>query len=327
MRSLASRGYSSTPEIKTGFRLLRTVPHGVPLALVGCGRWGRHVLRDLVALQCDVSVVALSGATRAFALAHGATRASADLDALSPDIAAAVVATPAATHAAVVEQLLERGIPVFCEKPLVTNGEDARRLARAAGGRLFVMDKWRYHPGIERMAEVRRSGELGRPLGLRTARLQPGRVHQDIDPVWTLAPHDLSIALEILGDIPEPQSAVGERDGDQLLGLAAILGTDPWFTFEVSATHPDYRREARLICEAGSVSLLGGAIDVLHVVRRGADGVEQWPVSGELPLMRELRAFLEYVNGGPSPRSSVGDAVRSVEVLEALHHMAKQGRT
>ncbi len=73
-----------------------------------------------------------------------------------------MVATSTISHAAVIESVLERGVPVFVEKPLTPDLADAERIASRGGGLVFVMDKWRYHPGVEEMGAIARSGELGR---------------------------------------------------------------------------------------------------------------------------------------------------------------------
>src|SRR5215212_9753121 len=120
------------------------------IALVGVGRWGRNVLRDLVDLGCRVTAVARGAGTAERARALGAHAIVGSLDEL-PDVAGAVVVTPTATHAEVVESLLDRDVPVFVEKPLAPDADTARRLAALGEGRLFVMDKWRYHPGVEEL--------------------------------------------------------------------------------------------------------------------------------------------------------------------------------
>ena len=191
-----------------------------PVGLVGCGRWGRFILRDLVALGCEVTVVSRTEAHRAHAREAGARQVVDDLSAL-PAVAGVVVAVPVSAHADVVERVLLRGVPVFCEKPLTNDGARAAQLARAGEGRLFVMDKWRYHPGIRRLAEIARREELGKVVGLRTTRVQPGCPYTDVDAVWILAPHDLSIAIEVLGFVPEPRTAVVEHDGAVIVGLSA----------------------------------------------------------------------------------------------------------
>ncbi|MCA1636101.1 MAG: Gfo/Idh/MocA family oxidoreductase [Acidobacteria bacterium] len=123
------------------------------VGLVGCGRWGRHILRDLVSLGCDVLVATKSAESRKYASERGASLIVDEHEQL-PELDGVVVATPTDTHAAVLEAVLERGVPVYSEKPLTCDAESAARLASAAPERLFVMDKWRYHPGIERRRKL-----------------------------------------------------------------------------------------------------------------------------------------------------------------------------
>jgi predicted dehydrogenase len=171
------------------------------IALVGCGRWGAHILHDLVFLGCEVHVAANSTDSRERAAAGGAASFRERLEDL-PTVGGAVVAVPTMWHADVIRRLAPRDIPIFVEKPMTPDAEEARRLAATLPGRLFVMDKWRYHPGIEALRDIARSGEMGRVIGLSTWRLDWGSPHADVDAVWILAPHDLSIALEILGTSP-----------------------------------------------------------------------------------------------------------------------------
>ena len=116
------------------------------MALVGPGKWGRLILRDLVALGAETVVVDHTGQNRELALEAGAAEVVESVEALPERVAGGVVATPTSTHAEVVEQLLERPLAVFCEKPLTTDPAAAARIAAAAPDRVFVMHKWRYHP-------------------------------------------------------------------------------------------------------------------------------------------------------------------------------------
>src|SRR6476646_6231973 len=95
----------------------------------------------------------------------------------------------------------------------------ARRLAAAAPDRLFVMDKWRYHPGVAELARIARSGELGPVVGIHSRRVTLGHRYSDVSTVWIHAPHDLAIALELLGSVPEPRHAVAEVVGGEMAGL------------------------------------------------------------------------------------------------------------
>jgi predicted dehydrogenase len=289
------------------------------IGLVGCGAWGKHILRDLVSLGCEVAVVARSEARRANAGDGGAARVVGSIGELPP-VDGIVVATSTATHAAVVDEVLERRVPVFVEKPLTDDPSAADRLAAAAPGRLFVMDKWRYHPGVELLAGIARTRELGRVIGLRTTRIGWGNPH-DVDPIWMLAPHDLAIALEILGALPEPRSAVADSSDGSASGLVAVLGETPWQALEVSARAIERRREIALVCEEGVAFLPDGYSDHVLIATTTPEP-ELRPISTELPLLRELRAFVEHLRGGPPPRSSAAEGAAVVRVISELRSLA-----
>jgi predicted dehydrogenase len=294
------------------------------IGLIGCGAWGRHILRDLTVLGCDVTVVARSPASVERARAGGAAEIVGAVSALG-ELDGAVVATPTVTHTEVVGSLLDREIPIFCEKPLCADAQDARDLASAASGRLFVMDKWRYHHGIEALAAIARSGELGAVHGIVSVREQWGNPHRDVDSVWIHLPHDLAIGLEILGHLPPPRSAVAELVDGDAIGLHGLLGAAPWLLVSHSAAAPATRRLVRLVCEHGTATLGDGYDEALAISRgapeRGREP-ERRPIDPEWPLLRELRAFVEHVRGGPPPRSGAAEHVEIVERLAALRVLA-----
>jgi predicted dehydrogenase len=237
-----------------------------------------------------------------------------------------VVATPTATHGDVVAEALELGVPVFVEKPLTADVTSARRLAAAAPDRLFVMDKWRYHPGVRELARIAQSGELGPVVGIHSRRVTLGHRYSDVNTVWIHAPHDLAIALEVLGRVPDPRHAVSELVGGEIAGLTAVLGESPWMVLEVSTLAPGHRRELRLVCEQGVAQLDGGYAEDVVIARAGKiqeDAVERRPVTGELPLLAELRAFVEHLQGGPPPQSSAADAVEIVEAVAGMIALAQ----
>ncbi|HKX47039.1 MAG TPA: Gfo/Idh/MocA family oxidoreductase [Gaiellaceae bacterium] len=297
------------------------------VGLVGCGRWGRHILRDLVSLGCEVPVVARSDASRARAEEGGASAIVARIQEL-PAFDGVVVATTTSTHAAVVDEVLERGAPVFCEKPLTNDAGAAARLATSAPNRLFVMDKWRYHPGVLELAAIARERRLGDIFGITTTRLGWGNPHDDVDSVWVLAPHDLSIALEVLGALPRPSAAVASGDSGGLVSMSAFLrGQGWWHALDVSARAPERSRRVELHCAEG-LAVLAGAWDNHVTVFRG-EGADPEPerieTPGELPLLAQLRAFVEHLQGGPPPRSSAAEGAAIVAALSELRHLAESG--
>ncbi len=303
---------------------------GPVVALIGCGRWGHHILRDLQLLGCEVPVVTRSPESRVLAKRCGASSVASRVIDLPASVDAVVVATPTSTHASVLDEVLALGLPVYTEKPMTCDPESAARLARDASGQLFVMDKWRYHPGVGALSEIARSGELGKVRGLRTTRVQWGGPHEDVDPIWILLPHDLSIALHILGAIPSPRAAMLEGPVDAPLGLIGLLDGEAECVIEVSAGRSEQRRHIELLCEHGVASLGDSDYTAVRIARTGADReTETRLVSDELPLLRELRAFVDHVRGGPPPLSNAIDGAAIVEAVASLRVLAglDQGST
>ena len=303
---------------------------GTSIGLVGCGRWGRFILRDLVALGCDTWTVVHSAESAENARTYGAHRIVESIAALPRDLAGYVVAVPTVHHAAVVQALLDRERPIFVEKPMTPDLASAQDLVRKAGERLFVMHKWRHHPGIEAMAAMIRNGTLGRLRMIKTRRNQWGLPHTDVDAVWILLPHDLSIVLHFLNALPEPVWAVGEqRAKDWFVSLAGQLGHDPAVFVEVSAHTPLKERGVVLSFEEGALMMADPLAD--HILLRRSDAgemgapVEKIPVSTEYPLLRELRAFVGHLHGGPPPYSSAEDGLRIVEMIARMRAMAQGG--
>jgi len=291
----------------------------IVVGVAGCGRWGANVVRDLVGLGATVLVADPDPARRTWARDAGAHDTVADLDALA-DCAGYVVVTPAAAHRASCAVLLERGAPVFVEKPAGTSVADVEALAELGAGRLFVMHKWRYHPGVLALAALVRGGALGAPVTLVTTRTGPQALPADVDVTWHLAVHDLAIALEVLGSIPRVEHAEGARDGDgRLLRIEARLRTTDGAEHHltVAAEDPVYGREIRCIGADATAVLTRPDAPALEVTR--VDGAtELVPLAAELPLVRELAAFLVYCEGGPVPKSSMTDALAIARGLVAI---------
>ena len=295
------------------------------LALVGVGRWGRHILRDLVSLGCEVHAVARSDESIERAREFGAASVSPSIEEL-PAVDGAVAAPITTAHAEVVRELAQHTSgPIFCEKPLTADLPTAELLVDLCGDRLFVMDKWRYHAGILELARLARSGELGEIQGIALRRVTTRTPHPDVNTIWTHLPHDLSIAIEILGEIPPLTHAVGEFVAGELRGAASILGSDPWVAIEVSDCAPDHRREARVV-GSDAVAILDGGWAEHVTVRRFSGEDEQISTPGDLPLLAELRAFAEHVTGGPPPKSSAAEGLAVVRrVQEVIDRSSEQG--
>ena len=313
------------------------------LVLVGHGIWGKLILRDLLALRRSVWVVESHEIHRTKAAEVLAaskyshhTRAVATIDEIPCRRAGWVIATPAVTHEEVTLQVLQRSGPVLCEKPLTTDLPSAQRLVAAGGDRLFVGHIWCYHPGVELLASIARSGELGPVTQLRTWRANWTSPRQDVDSVWNLAPHDVSLAQFILQTSPQPVAAFAEFQQDRCVGMLGVLGTSanpsqmPRAIFEVSNRYGDKRRELRLHCRDGVAVISDTASSHVQITRSAPDGsplVETRPFSKESALLRELSAFCDHVDGGPPPLTTAAQGLEVVAAITKLRQIAGIDRT
>jgi predicted dehydrogenase len=288
------------------------------IGLAGCGRWGKLILRDLRELGAEVAVAAPSEATRKAALEAGAVSVHAYSEAL-PDCDGYVVAVPTIRHAEVTRGLLSRNKPIYVEKPLTARLEDALEIVADAPDRVFCMDKWRYHGGVLKLAELAQSGELGELVEIRSWRLGWGNPHDDVSAIWILAPHDLSIAYEILGFLPPVRSASATmvKGGGESLQGTLQGDTGPRVSMEISSLHPVKRRSLVVIGTKGSAQF-GDSYD--EVVRLALHGQEprEIPIKTDMPLLAELRAFLGHLAGGPPPKSSARAAAIIVRRISEL---------
>lgn len=297
------------------------------IGLVGVGNWGKLILRDLVSLGCEVHAVAVSTSSIANAQEFGAASIVSSISEL-PELDAAVAAPIVTRHAEVVMALGEaQSGPIYCEKPLTADSLEADRLVDALGDRLFVMDKWRYQAGVLELARIANSGEIGDLQSISLRRVATRNPHPDVNTVWTHMPHDLSIALEILGEIPPVTHAIEEVVNDQVVGLRTTLGSDPWVAVEISDGAIESHRELRVVGSTGIAILAGGWSEEVIVRRFDGQDDEVIPAKGELPLLAELRAFVEHVDGGPAPKSSAAEGALNVRRIEEALAMAGSERT
>lgn len=300
------------------------------IGLVGCGRWGRYILRDLKSLGCHVTVASRSEGSIANAHEYGADDIVDTAERLSADLDGYVVASPTVSHLPVTRALIDHKKPIYVEKPLTHDLAGAKALLALAREHVFIMHKWRYHPGVLALQSIAATGEFGRVQGLRSVRKQWLSPHSDVDAIWILAPHDVSIATHILGEVPTPVSASADPIGPAGSGLTGQLvdeATGARIEISVSASSPVWKREIVLGCKEAVISM--GHDDYTSIeIRRWPDSSagpiepETRSVDDSLPLFLELEAFVGHVRGGPPPTTSLQEEVRMLEVLAQLRAMA-----
>jgi predicted dehydrogenase len=288
------------------------------VGLVGCGRWGANVLRDLVALGAEVTVADPDADRRDRALAAGASKGVSSAEQL-PQCDGYVVVTPASAHRTVCEYLIGRGAPAFVEKPPCNDLADVEALARIGRDHLFVMHKWRYHPGIRALAQLASSGKLGTPRRLETTRTGPEPLPPDVDVLWHLGTHDLSIAVEILGAVAPVQEARVTRGPDGRITqcratMARAPGPDHCMTLAAGVAD----RVRRVVVSGTEASAALDHPDAPTVSVQTHDRIEHVAIPMTMPLAEELAVFLAYLDGGPPPVSDMATALDIARRLSEL---------
>ncbi|MGB7444264.1 MAG: Gfo/Idh/MocA family oxidoreductase [Coleofasciculaceae cyanobacterium] len=193
----------------------------IKIAVLGAGRWGRHLVRNFLAHPHALLVAVLDPKPELLA----ATRQNFDLNEFvylakdwsslpkNLEIEAVAIATPAVTHYTLIREALQRGYHVLAEKPLtldVAECIELCRLAQQQQRQLMVDHTYLFHPAVERSQEVVKSGRLGELRYGYGARTHLGPVRQDVDALWDLAIHDIAIFNNWLGQVPEAVQATGQ---------------------------------------------------------------------------------------------------------------------
>ena len=189
----------------------------VRVAVIGCGYWGPNLVRNFSACPqttlvavCDKDPARLQRTTAL----HPHVDACEDLnDVLESDAVDAVaIATPVSTHAPIAMAALEAGKHVLIEKPLAASVPEAENMVAFANERhltLMVDHTFVYSPPVRKMKETLDSGELGDIYFIDSVRINLGLFQHDVNVVWDLAPHDLSILDYLIERLPKSLSAFG----------------------------------------------------------------------------------------------------------------------
>src|SRR5438067_12069238 len=187
----------------------------VNVAVVGVGYWGKNLVRNFyelgaLTLLCDERGSVESSCKNDYENVRFCRDFRAVL--ADPSIDAVALATPAVTHYEMTKAALEAGKDVLVEKPLaidVKHGEELVRLADAKSRILMVGHILRYHPAILKLQSLIQDGTLGKINYLYSNRLNIGKIRTEENILWSFAPHDISVMLSLLNEMPTRVSCRG----------------------------------------------------------------------------------------------------------------------
>ena len=317
------------------------------VAVLGCGQWGRNLVRNLAALGaleaiCDEAPAALDWA-RAH---HPGVRVTSSVAAVleDPAVDAVVIATPPSTHASLTRQALEADKDALVEKPLALTadeGQEAVDLARRRNRILMVGHLLEYHPAVIRLRELVRDGELGKIQYLYSNRLNLGRIRTEENALWSFAPHDLHVILRVLGEEPAEIACHGgsylqHRVADVTMTVLSFASGVRAHVF-VSWLHP-FKEQKLVVVGDRKMAVFDDTLQTgkLQLFPHRVDWVDRVPVAVRAqaefvplpdlePLSEECRHFLECLETRNRPRTDGTAAVTILRILESCQASLDSG--
>ncbi|MEW5945083.1 MAG: Gfo/Idh/MocA family oxidoreductase [bacterium] len=334
----------------------------VRIAVIGAGYWGKNLVRSFYGVEggrlaavCDVAPGAFSSLKRLYrdvryVRDYGEVISSGDVDAV-------VVATPAELHYRMAMDALRAGKHVLVEKPLSLKSGDCRRLIAEAEKRKLILmagHTFLYNDAVNAVKGLIDSGELGEVYYIYAQRLNLGVVRRDVDVVWNLAPHDVSIICMWLGEVPGSVSARGRTYLQR--GIHDVAFVDLYFGGEVfahvhvswldpgkvraitivgsrkMAVYDDVSPDAKVRVYDKGISVrnlrerLGDYDDFgkFQLITRAGDLVVP-KIDFREPLQVESAHFVECVREGRRPLTDGRNGLDVVRVLEAAQRSLQTG--
>jgi predicted dehydrogenase len=319
----------------------------IKIGVVGAGYWGPNIIRNFYQIpNCEMAVCCDQDPKR---LSHMSSlypgmKTTTDYDELvnDPSLDAIAVCTHVSAHYPLAKKALQAGKHILVEKPFTAKVDEAEELValgKKNGKAVMVDHTFEYTAGVNKLKEIIESGVLGDVLYVHCARLNLGIFQRDINVVWDLAPHDLSVILYATGLRPETIRTVGMKLLHPKVEDAAIVTLQcgkASAVIHVSWVDP---LKVRKVSVVGTKQMLVyDDLDPLAKVQIYDKGVENPPhydTFGEFlcsyhygdihmprlkdaePLSVMCRHFLECIETGQTPRSDGESGLRMVRLLAA----------
>ncbi len=329
-------------------------PRPVGVAVVGLGYWGPNLLRVLgdqldaeVRWMCDLDTDRLAKYRRRYPAARATTRIDRVL--ADPDVDAVLIATPVHTHHMLAAQALAAGKHVFVEKPLAQSSELADDLVALARERDLILmcgHTFLYSPPVRAVKRLIEAGTLGDIFFISSSRVNLGLHQRDVSVIWDLGPHDFSILLYWLSELPTTVRAVG-RDSI-VKGIVDVAFVTMTFAsgivvnVELSWLAPSKLRRTVLVGSEQMVIYDDGAPEPVRVFDRGvvyrdpetfgeyhlsyrSGDVISPRIESHEPLGLELADFVKAIQTDDQMALNAAIARSVVRIVEAADESLRHG--
>ena len=325
----------------------------IKLGIIGCGYWGANLVRNFYqAHDCEIKTVAEASPARQNFVAENypEIQITSDYNDLLKDneIDAIIVATPASNHYQIANESLNAGKHVFVEKPLALTSKDAEELVDLAEKKkkiLMVGHTVIYNEPIKKVKELVDSGEIGEIYYAYASRLNLGKVRSDVNVMWNLAPHDVSVLLYILNKKPVKVTAKGfsyiQDNIEDVVYLNIGFENNINAQIHLSWLDPNKRRDITIVGSKKMLVYDDISPERIKIYDKGIDKQNKHAYLGEYkdfaeyqliqragdvmipkvtinePLKIECQHFIDCIVGNIEPLTSGRSALDVIRILEA----------
>jgi predicted dehydrogenase len=329
----------------------------IRLSIIGFGYWGPNLVRCFdgapecqVAAVCDQDSVRLDRVRRLFPKVKAISNYE---EAMNPNMVDAVaIATPTKTHYALAKMSLERGLHTFVEKPLATSTGECQDLINVANAHrclLFVGHVFLYSAPVAKLRQLVHGGELGEICYISSTRLNLGPIRKDVNALWDLAPHDVSIMLDLMGTTPRGVSCSGltylSDDVHDVCSLAIDFDDHRMGLVHVSWLDPHKKRVMTVV--GNRKMAVYDDLEPLEKIKVYDHRVEHPPYTESFeefqysyhygdtycprleqvePLKAECRTFMQCILNGEPPKTDGHNGLAVVQVIEAADQSLRNGQ-
>jgi predicted dehydrogenase len=312
------------------------------IAVVGCGHWGKNLVRNFHELQalssvCDPNQQISDTLARQFNVKNHSFKEILD----DPDIKGVVLAVPAELHASMAVEVMNKGKHVFVEKPLAMNETEANLMIKTAETnkvQLMVGHLLQYHPIFIKIKKFVNAGKIGDLNYIFSNRLSFGKVRSKEDVIWSFAPHDISMILSLVGKEPKNVNVKSTCHLQKnIADLATIhLEFEAGLKCHISVSWLNPYKEQKLVVVGKSAMLVFDDTKIwneklafysykvenfhhLPILKKSNE--EYIKVTEQEPLRNECQHFIDVVDRDIKPLTNYDEGLRVLKVLSAASQL------
>jgi predicted dehydrogenase len=320
----------------------------ISVGVIGCGYWGPLLVRNFKGLAnctlkavCDVNAARLNHLRELYPELEGVTDTERFLNGL--DLDAVVIATPVKYHYSLAKASLLAGKHTFIEKPMASSSAECEELidiAERKGLVLMIDHTFLYSSPVRKIVEIVEAGDIGDIRYINSRRLNLGLFQKDINVVWDLAPHDISIILHILGEFPLAVNCQGNAHVtprvEDVSNMSLMFRHKRFATIQSSWLEPRKVREMTIVGTRRMI--VYDDLKTREKIQIYDVRVERPPhydtfaefhysyhygdsyiphIQQEEPLKVVCQHFVECIEGKTSPLTSGREGLELVRILEA----------